>query len=115
MKMKLVPKKKKKVLIVGRHTPSSFLRTTWVFQTKHSTLSAPKQKRERLCIQGFSQVAGMDYRETFAPTGKVTSFLMLLTFAIDKNLSLKQFNVKSAFLYASLKEELYIKNPEGST
>lgn len=41
-------------------TPSSFLRT-WVFKTKPSTLSAPEQKKARLCIQGFSQVPGIDY------------------------------------------------------
>jgi hypothetical protein len=36
-------------------------------------------------------------------------------FAVDKKLPLRQFDVKSAFLYAPLKEEVYIKTPEGST
>ncbi|KNZ64190.1 hypothetical protein VP01_10570g1, partial [Puccinia sorghi] len=39
---------------------------------------------------------------------------MCLMFAIDKKLPIRQFDVKSAFLYAPLKEELYIKTPEGS-
>lgn len=95
-------------------TPLSFLRTTWVFKTKPSTLSALEFKKSHLCIQGFLQIPGTDYVETFAPTGKFTSLLMLLMFAIDKKLPLKQFDVKSAFLYAPLKEELYIKTPEGS-
>jgi hypothetical protein len=35
--------------------------------------------------------------------------------AIDKKLPIQQFDVKSAFLYAPLKEELFIKTPEGSS
>ncbi|PLW49458.1 hypothetical protein PCASD_01967 [Puccinia coronata f. sp. avenae] len=94
--------------------PTSFLRTTWVFRTKPATASAIERKKARLCIQGFSQVPGVDYGDTFAPTGKYTSLLILLMFAIDKRLPMRQFDVKAAFLYAPLKEELYIKTPEGS-
>ncbi|KNZ47082.1 hypothetical protein VP01_66g14 [Puccinia sorghi] len=96
-------------------TPESFLRTLWVFKTKPSTLSAAERKKARLCIQGFSQVEGEDYGDTFAPTGKFTTLLTILMFAIDKKLPIRQFDVKSAFLYAPLKEELYIKTPEGSS
>ncbi|KNZ61391.1 retrovirus-related Pol polyprotein from transposon TNT 1-94, partial [Puccinia sorghi] len=71
-------------------------------------------KKARLCIQGFLQLPGIDYNETFSPTGKFSTLLVLLTFAIDKKLPLCQFDVKSAFLYVPLKETLYIKTPEGS-
>ncbi|KNZ46847.1 hypothetical protein VP01_68g8 [Puccinia sorghi] len=94
--------------------PESFLQTTWVFRTKPATLSAKEKKKAQLCIQGFSQIEGVDYGENFAPTGKFTTLLMCLMFAIDKKLPIRQFDVKSAFLYAPLKEELYIKTPEGS-
>ncbi|PLW31332.1 hypothetical protein PCANC_19617 [Puccinia coronata f. sp. avenae] len=94
--------------------PTSFLWTTWVFRTKPATASAIERKKARLCIQGFSQVPGVDYGDTFAPTGKYTSLLILLMFAIDKRLPMRQFDVKAASLYSPLKEELYIKTPEGS-
>ncbi|KNZ49275.1 hypothetical protein VP01_510g12 [Puccinia sorghi] len=58
--------------------PSSFLRTVWIFKTKPQTLSAAEKKKGRLCIQGFSQIPGVDYDNTFAPTGKFTSLLILL-------------------------------------
>jgi hypothetical protein len=80
-------------------TPKSFLRTVWTFKTKPATLSTTERKKARLCIQGFSQIEGIDYGETFAPTGKFTTLLMLLMYAIDKALPLRQFDVKSAFLY----------------
>ncbi|POW15448.1 hypothetical protein PSTT_02042 [Puccinia striiformis] len=94
--------------------PNSFLRTVWVFRTKPSTLSSAVRKKGRLCIQGFLQIPGQDYGETFAPTGKFTTLLILLLFALDQRLPIRQFDVKSAFLFAPLDEEIYIKTPEGS-
>ncbi|KNZ62305.1 hypothetical protein VP01_1288g7 [Puccinia sorghi] len=94
--------------------PPSHLRTTWVFRTKPSTQSTAEKKKACLRIQGFLQLPGIDYDETFALTGKFSTLLVLLAFAIDKKLPLHQFDVKSAFLYAPLKETLYIKTPEGS-
>lgn len=96
-------------------TPKSFLHTLWIFKTKPATLSAKERKKARLCIQGFTQVEGEDYNNTFAPTGKFTTLLTVLMFAVDKQLTIRQFDVKSAFLYAPLKENLYIKTPEGSS
>jgi hypothetical protein len=94
---------------------TSFLRTMWVLKTKPATLSASERKKARLCIQGFSQIEGVDYDKTSAPTGKFTTLLVVLMLAIDKKLLIWQFDVKSDFLYAPLKEELFIKTPEGST
>ncbi|KAH9456857.1 hypothetical protein Pst134EA_033050 [Puccinia striiformis f. sp. tritici] len=94
--------------------PDSFLNTVWVFRTKPATPSSAEKKKGRLCIQGFLQIPGQHYNETFAPTGKFTSLLVLLMFALDKRLPIRQFNVKSAFLFAPLDEELYIRTPEGS-
>ncbi|KAH9441023.1 hypothetical protein Pst134EB_033194 [Puccinia striiformis f. sp. tritici] len=94
--------------------PESFLRTLWVFRTKPATLSSAERKKACLCIQGFMQIAGVDHGDTFAPTGKFTSLLILLLFSLDKKLPVRQFDVKSAFLYAPLKETIYIKTPEGS-
>ncbi|KNZ48580.1 hypothetical protein VP01_5558g1, partial [Puccinia sorghi] len=95
-------------------TPDSHLQTTWVSRNKPATLSAAEKKKARLCIQGFRQLPGVEYDETFAPTGRFSTFLVLLTLAIEKKLPLRQFNVKAAFLYAPLKETIYIKTPEGS-
>ena len=47
--------------------------------------------------------------------GKFPSLLALIILAIDLKLPIRQFDVKSAFLFAPLEEETYIKTPEGST
>jgi hypothetical protein len=87
----------------------------WVFKTKPKSNSSPKKKKARLCIQGFLQTYGEDFFETFAPTGKFPSLLALLILAISLKLPLRQFDVKSVFLFAPLEEEIYIKTPEGSS
>jgi hypothetical protein len=91
------------------------LYSTWVFRTKPATSSSPKNQKAHLCIQGFLQTFGEDFFETFAPTGKFPSLLNLLVLGIDLQLPIKQFNVKSAFLFAPLEEEIYIKTPKGSS
>jgi hypothetical protein len=94
--------------------PKKALHSTWVFKTKPATPSSPEKQKARLCIQGFLQTFGKDFFETFAPTGKFPSLLTLLVLAIDFKLPIRQFDVKSAFLFAPLDEEIYIKTPEGS-
>jgi hypothetical protein len=95
-------------------TPSKTLNLTWVFKTKPATNSAPEKLKAHLCMQGFLQTHGVDFFETFSPTVKFPSLLTLLVLAIDLQMPIKQFDVKSAFLFASLDEEIYIKTPEGS-
>jgi hypothetical protein len=95
--------------------PEKLLNSTWIFKTKPPTLSSAKKQKARLCIQGFMQTYGEDFFETFAPTGKFPSLLALLVLAIDLELPIKQFDVKSAFLFAPLEEEIYIRTPEGSS
>ncbi|KNZ55648.1 hypothetical protein VP01_2623g5 [Puccinia sorghi] len=83
----------------------------WIFKTKPATLLSNEIKKARLCIQGFNQIEGVDYGNTFAPTGKFTSLLMLLIFAVDKLLPVKQFDVKKGSRrkapFLQLKKSLY--------
>jgi hypothetical protein len=96
--------------------PKKVLHSTWVFKTKPAMDSSPcKKKKARLCIQGFLQTFGEEFFETFAPTGKFPLLLTLLVLAIDLKLPIKQFDVKSAFLFAPLEEDIFIKTPKGSS
>jgi hypothetical protein len=64
-------------------------------------------------IQGFSQREGIDYDETFAPVAKVTTFRLMLALSKVLNLEIHQLDVDSAFLYADLEEDVYMKPPPG--
>lgn len=56
--------------------------------------------------QGFSQQYGTDYDEVFAPVVRQTTFRTLMAVAAKKGMAVKQYDVKTAFLYGDLEEEM---------
>ncbi|MBW0564752.1 hypothetical protein O181_104467 [Austropuccinia psidii MF-1] len=60
--------------------------TTWVFKTKWNELNAILEHKARLCAQGFSQIQGVEFSKTFAPTGRLNSLCTLISFAASNNL-----------------------------
>ena len=67
----------------------------------------------RLVAQGYTQVEGVDYDETFAPDARLESIRILLGVACYLGSKLFQMDVKSAFLNGYLKEEAYVEQPKG--
>jgi hypothetical protein len=63
--------------------------------------------------QGFAQIEGMDYEDTFAPVARLEAIRLLLAYASFHNFKLYQMDVKSAFLNGPLKEEAYVAQPPG--
>lgn len=96
-----------------KNTVTNPLNTTPVFKiTTNAHGKAPILKTQ-LCVQGFNQRYGLDYLETYAPTGKVASLRGLLTYAADKKLNILQLDVKGAFLHSELDKKVFIKTPHG--
>ena len=84
----------------------------WVFKLKHEP-EKPVLYKARLVAQGFSQVEGLDYEETFAPVVRYDSLRALLAFASAKRYFIDQLDVTGAYLNAYLKEEIYMRQPKG--
>jgi hypothetical protein len=56
--------------------------------------------RNKTCLvaQGYSQVEGLDFGETFAPVARLVAIRILLAFAVSKRFKLYQMDVKNTFL-----------------
>ncbi|MBW0512781.1 hypothetical protein O181_052496 [Austropuccinia psidii MF-1] len=87
--------------------------TTWVFKTKRDEHNVILEHKARLCAQGFSQVRGVDFSKTFAPTGRLNSLHTLISFSASKKLKFEQLDIKSAFLNAPLEENVFLSIPQG--
>ena len=66
-----------------------------------------------LVAQGCSQKYGQDYDETFLPVVRFESIRIVIALAVQFELKLHQMDVTTAFLNGELKEDLYMKQPEG--
>ena len=64
-------------------------------------------------VRGFEQQEGIDFEETFAPVAKLPTVRIMLALATHFDWEIHQMDVKTAFLYPNIKEEVYIAMPEG--
>jgi Reverse transcriptase (RNA-dependent DNA polymerase)/gag-polypeptide of LTR copia-type/Integrase core domain len=86
----------------------------WVFKIKQNGVSGKLTYKARLVAKGFTQKFGVDYDEVFAPVVHFATVRTLLAVASARKLLVKQYDVKTAFLNGTLKEEIFMKLPPGS-
>ena len=67
----------------------------------------------RLMANGFSQVQGIDYNDTFAPVEKMDSIRLALAIATSRKWEVHHMDVKCAFLNGDMNEEIYMYQPGG--
>jgi hypothetical protein len=72
-------------------------------------------KRQKACLvaRGFTQTQGLDYMETFSPIVRMSTFRIFLTLVTSKGWNLQQLDVNTTFIHGKLKEEVYMKVPQG--
>jgi hypothetical protein len=83
----------------------------WVMKVKHDESNTVVKHKARLCAKGFTQKEGIDYKETFAPVARHTTFKLLLSLGAVEHFKYKHVDIKTAFLYGDLHEEVYMKMP----
>ena len=88
----------------------------WVFRLKKDANGNITSHRARLVAQGFTQVHGIDFDDTFAPIARMVSIRTVLALAARHDWEIHQVDVKSAYLYGELNEDevIYMKPPPGN-
>jgi len=94
----------------GNHNVSG---TKWIFKNKQDAHGIIVRNKARLVAQGYSQVEGIDYSETFAPVAHLESIRLLIAYDSHHNFKLQQMDVKSDFLNGPMNELVYVKQPPG--
>ncbi|GKF14516.1 retrovirus-related pol polyprotein from transposon TNT 1-94, partial [Tanacetum coccineum] len=85
----------------------------WVFRNKKDERGIMIRNKARLVAQGYTQEEGIDYDKFFAPVAKIEANRLFLAYASFKDFVVYQMDVKSAFLYRKIKEEVYVCQPPG--
>ena len=87
--------------------------TKWIYRNKQDENGLVVRNKARLVAQGYTQVEGIDFDETFAPVARLEAIRILLAYANHHDIILYQMDVKSAFLNVKLEEEVYVAQPPG--
>ncbi|MBW0481183.1 hypothetical protein O181_020898 [Austropuccinia psidii MF-1] len=91
---------------------ANLLGSTWVFGEKEYHTGKVVRYKARLCIQGFAQIEGIDYNETYALTGRLASLCFLISYCAINDFEIHKMDVCHAFLHGITKEKVFMKYPE---
>nr|GEZ64388.1 putative integrase [Tanacetum cinerariifolium] len=87
--------------------------TKWVFRNKKDERDIVVRNKARHVAQGHTQEEGIEYEEVFAPVARIKAIRLFLAYASCMGFMVYQMDVKSAFLYGTIEEEVYVCQPPG--
>nr|GFB42966.1 putative ribonuclease H-like domain-containing protein [Tanacetum cinerariifolium] len=87
--------------------------TKWVYRNKNDERGIVIRNKARLVTQGHTQEEGIDYEDVFAPVARIKAIRLFLAYASFMGFPMYQMDVKSAFLYGTIEEEVYVCQPPG--
>nr|GEY37970.1 hypothetical protein [Tanacetum cinerariifolium] len=113
----LLSQKEPKRIHQALKDPSSYgkraIGTKWVYRNKNDERGIVIRNKARLVAQEHTQEEGIDYKEVFAPVARIEAIRLFLAYASFMGFPVYQMDVKSAFLYGTIKEEVYVCQPLG--
>jgi Reverse transcriptase (RNA-dependent DNA polymerase)/gag-polypeptide of LTR copia-type len=99
-------------VLVERPLDRKVIRTKWVYKLKDPDTPTPRYKA-RLVAQGFHQINGVDYTDTFSPVVRPVSLRTLFALAAQFAMHIHQFDIETAFLNPTIDHDIYVEQPPG--
>ncbi|GJU31863.1 putative ribonuclease H-like domain-containing protein [Tanacetum coccineum] len=87
--------------------------TKWVYRNKKDEREIVVRNKARLVAQGYTQEKGIDYDEVFASVARIEAIRLFLAYVSFMGIIVYQRNVKGAFLYGTIEEEVYVCQHHG--
>ncbi|CAB1100124.1 unnamed protein product [Ectocarpus sp. CCAP 1310/34] len=85
----------------------------WVFSWKTNEKGLIVDFKARMVARGFSQIPGIDFHHSSSACPSAASIKTVIAVATEKGKKLAHWDVKQAYIHAKLKEEIYLRFPEG--
>nr|GEY95310.1 retrovirus-related Pol polyprotein from transposon TNT 1-94 [Tanacetum cinerariifolium] len=85
----------------------------WLWKNKPDAEKTIIQNNSHLVAKGYRQEEGIDFEESFSPVARLKAVRILVAYVAHKNFTIHKMDVKIAFLNRSLKEEVFVSNPDG--
>nr|GFB83687.1 Gag-Pol polyprotein [Tanacetum cinerariifolium] len=99
--------------LVDRPLCTNVINLKWLWKNKHDEENTVIRNKSRLVAKGYAQKEGVDFEESFAPVARLEAIRLFIAYAAYKSFTIYQMDVKTAFLYGPLKEEVYVNQPDG--
>lgn len=97
--------------LVPRPKNRKIVKCKWIFKRKLNKDGQVERYKARLVACGYTQVEGIDYKETFSPVIKTKSIRSLLAFSVEQNWQVHQLDITAAYLNGTLSETIYMEQP----
>jgi len=99
--------------VVDEPVDTNIVGSRWVFRIKRDSNGKILKYRARLVAQGFTQMYGIDFQDTFAPVARLSSIRAVIALAASEDWELHQMDVKSAYLNSLIDTAVYMRLPPG--
>lgn len=99
--------------LVPRRSNMNVLGSRWIHTVKLNPDGSVLKLKSRWVAKGYEQEEGIDFVETYSPVVRTTTIRVVLGVAVAKEWTIRQLDVRNAFLHGELQEEVYVEQPPG--
>nr|GEW75458.1 retrovirus-related Pol polyprotein from transposon TNT 1-94 [Tanacetum cinerariifolium] len=99
--------------LVDKPLCKNVINMKWLWKNKRDEENTVIRNKSCLVAKGYAQKEGIDFKESFAPVARLEAVRLFIAYAAHKSFTIYQMDIKTAFLYGPLKEEVYVNQPYG--